>query len=143
MRILVADDEPLALRVLEATLTAWGHSVEAVADGDAAWEILESENPPQVAIIDWMMPGLNGLDLCRQIRARVDRPYVFLLLLSGRGEAEDLVTGMDAGADDYMVKPFDPRMLRVRLRAGMRILELQSELITTREALRDQATNDA
>jgi len=123
-------------------LTAWGYDPVAVRDGDEAWRILQSEDSPRLAILDWMMPGANGVDLCRRVRSTGREPYVYILLLTARTESQDLVEGMEAGADDYLTKPFKRHELRVRLRAGRRVLDLQSELLRTREALRVQATHD-
>jgi diguanylate cyclase (GGDEF)-like protein len=111
-------------------------------DGKEAWEALQQPDGPQLAILDWMMPGLNGVDVCRGVRAAGREPYVYILLLTARSDSQDLEDGMEAGADDYVTKPFKPHELRVRLRAGRRILELQQQLLAAREALRQQATHD-
>jgi len=94
-------------------------------DGLEAWRILESAGAPRLAILDWMMPGMDGVELCRRVRAAGREPYIYILLLTARTELEDLVQGMEAGADDYLTKPFNSEELRVRLRAGRRILDLQ------------------
>src|SRR5208283_101239 len=114
----------------------------AARDGLEAWRILESAAAPRLAILDWMMPGMDGVELCRRVRTASREPYIYILLLTARTESEDLVEGMEAGADDYLTKPFNTHELRVRLRAGRRILDLQEELMVAREALRDQATHD-
>ena len=142
MRVLIADDSPVSRRLLEQTLRGWGYEVAAVADGAEAWQVLNSENPPTLAILDWMMPGFTGPELCRMVRARSKEPYTYILLLTSRSERDDMVAGMDAGADDYVTKPFDRHELQVRLRAGTRIVDLQEQLVATREALRVQATRD-
>jgi diguanylate cyclase (GGDEF)-like protein len=111
-------------------------------DGNEAWKALEVADGPRLAILDWMMPGLNGVDVCRAVRAADREPYVYILLLTARTDSQDLVEGMEAGADDYLTKPFQAHELRVRLRAGRRVLELQEQLLAAREALRDQATHD-
>jgi diguanylate cyclase (GGDEF)-like protein len=142
MRILIADDSLLSRRLLEDTLRNWGYEVTAVRDGTEAREILSGEDCPPIAILDWMMPGCTGPELCDMVRSSAREPYTYILLLTSRNEKQDLVTGMEAGADDYITKPFDRHELQVRLRAGTRIVELQQQLLNTREALREQATRD-
>lgn len=142
MRILVVDDDPLTLHMVVYRLRQWGHEVTSCTDGDSAWKILEGGMVPNVAILDWMMPGLNGPELCQKIRSKKDRPYVYIVLLSGRNNPEDLIAGLDAGADDYLTKPFHLGELEARLRAGKRIVDLQNELISARETLRIQAMQD-
>lgn len=143
MRILIADDDPISRRVLEATLTRWGFKVDVAHDGEEAWQILSHPSAPAMAIVDWMMPRLDGPDLCRRLRETDIERYIYVILLTSKQLEEDLVEGLGAGADDYLTKPFKPAELKVRLRAGNRILELQSELMAARDALRDQATFDA
>jgi len=128
--------------MLRSMLTRWGYEVVNVRDGEEAWDVLQTDGAPRLAILDWMMPGLDGVEVCRRVRAARREPYVYILLLTARTESEDLVEGMDAGADDYLTKPFKAHELRVRLRAGTRILDLQEELLKAREALREQATHD-
>lgn len=143
MRVLIADDSVVSRHLLEASVRKWGYEAVVACDGDEAWRILQGENPPALAVLDWMMPGMTGLDLCRLIRQQDHEPYTYILLLTSKGLKEDLLTGMDAGADDYVIKPFDSNELQVRLRAGSRIVSLQSQLLAAREALREQATHDA
>jgi diguanylate cyclase (GGDEF)-like protein len=142
MRILIADDSLLSRRLLEDTLRNWGYEVVAARDGTQAREILSGPDSPPLAILDWMMPGHTGPELCDFVRRAGAEPYTYILLLTSRNEKQDLVTGMEAGADDYITKPFDRHELQVRLRAGRRIVELQEQLLRTREALREQATRD-
>jgi diguanylate cyclase (GGDEF)-like protein len=144
MRILIADDSVVSRHLLDATLRRWGYEVVIACDGNEAWRILEADNAPKIAILDWMMPGLTGPGVCRKVRANAkDKDlYTYILLLSSKSQREDLIEGMEAGADDYLTKPFDQHELQVRLRPGVRILELQHELISAREELRDQATKD-
>jgi diguanylate cyclase (GGDEF)-like protein len=142
MTILIADDDAVSRRVLEQTLKSWGYGVTAAADGAEAWRILSGSDAPCLAILDWMMPGYTGPELCRMVRQRAREPYTYILLLTSRSERGDIVEGMDSGADDYVTKPFDRHELQVRLRAGTRIVDLQAQLLTTREALRVQATRD-
>jgi two-component system cell cycle response regulator len=142
MRVLIADDSLLSRRLLEETLLSWGYEVSAVADGTEAWRVLSGGDPPRLAILDWMMPGHTGPELCKMLRDKAQEPYTYILLLTSRSERDDMVEGMDAGADDYVIKPFDKHELKVRLRAGTRIVDLQEQLLATREALRLQATRD-
>src|SRR4051812_18501045 len=123
-------------------LTWWGYQPLLVRDGREAWEILQREDAPRLALLDWMMPGMDGPELCRRVRAAGREPYTYILLLTARTESQDLVEGMDAGADDYLTKPFNAHELRARLRAGTRIIQLQEQLLQAREALRQQATHD-
>lgn len=135
MRVLIADDDRLSARVLEANLRNHGYDVVTVSDGAKAWEILESDDRPQMAVLDWMMPEMDGLEVCRRVR-QAGGPYVYILLLTGNTDRDAVVTGIDAGADDYIQKPFNPGELQARLRSGKRIVELE-------EKLRKQATYDA
>jgi PleD family two-component response regulator len=143
LRALLAKDDPVFQHILRRLLLRWGYDVELAEDGPSAWTVLRSEDPPRLAILDWMMPGMDGVEICRNVRALDREPYTYIVLLTGRNESGDLVTGMDAGADDYVTKPFDAHELRVRLRAGSRIVNLQEELLQAREALREQATHDS
>ncbi len=143
VRVLAAEDNPVFQSMLRSMLTKWGYDPVIARDGLEAWRVLDSENAPRLAILDWMMPGLDGVEICRRVRAAAREPYSYLVLLTARTESQDLVEGMEAGADDYLTKPFAAQELRVRLRAGRRILDLQSELMAAREALRVQATHDA
>ena len=143
MRVLIAEDDPVSRRLLEVFLAKWGYQVVVAEDGDQAWGILQQPDSPRLVVLDWMMPGLSGPELCRQIRSQGQEPYTYVLLLTARSQKQDLIAGMEAGADDYLTKPFDAQELNVRLRAGRRILELQAELVAAREALREQATRDA
>lgn len=142
MRILIADDSLVSRHLLEATLRNWGYEVVVACDGSEAWRILQASDAPNIAILDWMMPGQTGPEVCRMVRQKALEPYTYILLLTSRSLKEDVVAGMDSGADDYLTKPFDQHELKVRLRAGTRIVDLQAELLATREALREQATRD-
>lgn len=140
--ILIAEDDPVSRRMLEAFLQKSGYQVVTAVDGLDALRILESENAPALAVLDWMMPGLEGPQVCQRVRARPDRPYTYILLLTGRSQKDDLLRGLESGADDYLTKPFDAAELRARLHVGERILELQNGLIAAREELRFRATHD-
>ena len=142
MRVLVAEDNPVFQTMLCRILENWGYVAVSVRDGESAWKVLQSEESPRLAILDWMMPGLDGVEVCRRVRDEGREPYTYIVLLTARTESEDLVQAMDAGADDYLTKPFRNHELRVRLRAGRRILDLQEQLLRAREALREQATHD-
>jgi diguanylate cyclase (GGDEF)-like protein len=124
-------------------LRKWGYEVTVACDGAEALQILEREDAPALIILDWMMPGMTGLEVCQRIRQRGSEPYIYILLLTSKSQKEDLIEGMDAGADDYITKPFDQNELQVRLRAGTRLVDLQAQLLSAREALREQATRDS
>ena len=143
MKILIADDSLVSRHLLEATLRKWGYEVVVACDGEQALTLLQTEDAPAVAILDWMMPGITGLEVCRRVRLRAREPYTYILLLTSKSQKEDLIEGMEAGADDYITKPFDQHELQVRLRAGTRLVDLQAELLSAREALREQATKDS
>jgi CheY-like chemotaxis protein len=128
MRILIADDEPIGRTFLTRILGKWGHDVTAVADGDAAWSVLQQKNAPQLLILDWMMPGVSGVEVCSRLRKEPDRPYSYVILLTARHDAHDVVEGLESGADAYLSKPIGPPELRERVRAGERILTLQERL---------------
>lgn len=143
MRVLIADDSIVSRHLLEAALRKADYEVVSACDGTQAWSLLQEEDAPRLVILDWMMPGMTGLEICQRIRKWSRETYTYVLLLTSKNGREDLIAGMDAGADDYITKPFDQQELQVRLRAGRRILELHSELLAAREALRDQATRDS
>ncbi len=142
MRVLIADDNAMSRLTLRSQLKKWGYEVVEASDGDAAWAILSMPDSPRLAILDWMMPGLDGIELCRRVRAQELEPYLYVILLTGRESKDDVVAGLAAGADDYVTKPFDAQELRVRVRAGERICTLHGELVTARERLRYEATHD-
>lgn len=142
MRILIAEDEIISRRVLQSHLTKWGYEVLATTDGEEAWQVLQSDDPPKLAILDWMMPKMDGVEVSRRLRAAKDREYVYILLLTAKGQKEDVIAGLEAGADDYLTKPFDAHELQARVRAGARIIHLQDELIHAREEIRKEATHD-
>lgn len=142
MRILLADDDEVSRHILKATLSRWGFDVVTAVDGDEAWHILEAEEAPRLAILDWMMPGMDGVDVCRKVREQLTGPYIYMLLLTSKREKEDIVSGMAAGADDYVSKPFDQQELRMRLKAGERIIDLQEKLLHAQQELQYMATHD-
>ncbi len=129
---------------MQRTLEKFGYEVVLAEDGRAAVEILSQPDGPRLALIDWMMPKLDGLGLCREVRrTQRDGAYVYILLLTSRQDAEDVVAGLEAGADDYITKPFHPAVLRARLHTGRRILSLEETLVQAREEMRFKATHDA
>ncbi len=141
-RILIAEDDPVSRRLLEAFLVKWGYQVVAAEDGLEALKILENADAPSLAVLDWMMPGLEGPQVCQRVRARPDQPYTYILLLTARSQRDDLLRGLESGADDYLTKPFDAQELRARVHVGQRVLDLQNSLIAAREELRFRATYD-
>jgi diguanylate cyclase (GGDEF)-like protein len=142
MRVLVADDDPVSRRVVEVSLRQEGHEPVLAEDGGDALRILQQPDSPRLAVLDWLMPSMSGLDVCRAIRSGAGEPYVYVLLLTGKDRHEEIVEGLDAGADDYLTKPCNLHELRARVRAGVRLLTLQDELVDARERLRVQATHD-
>lgn len=143
MKILIADDSIVSRHLLEATLRKWGYEVMVACDGAEALALLQRDDAPSLIILDWMMPGMTGVEVCRRIRERDSEPYTYILLLTSKSQKEDLIEGMEAGADDYITKPFDQNELQVRLRAGTRLVDLQAQLLKAREDLREQATHDS
>ncbi len=136
-RILIAEDHYVSRHLLERNLTNWGFQVVTAEDGEAALRVLESEGTPPLAIVDWMMPNLDGLEVCRRVRAQVGRPYIYLVLLTAKGHKEEIAAGLEAGADDYVIKPFDPDELRARLKVGQRVVELERQLASRVNALEE------
>jgi two-component system, cell cycle response regulator len=141
-RILIAEDDPISRRMLQSFLVKWGYEVLAADNGTEALSILDDPAAPPLAVLDWMMPGMEGPEICREIRKHPERPYTYVLLLTARSQKEDLLKGLEAGADDYLTKPFDAQELRARLRVGQRILDLQHHLLAATEELRFRATHD-
>lgn len=138
MKVLIADDDPHSLRLLRLLLMKEGYEVVCASNGQEALQILNGENSPRLIVLDWMMPDIDGLTICKRIRASEnEEEYRYVVLLTARGETEDLVTGMDAGADDYIIKPFHESELKVRLRAGKRILDLHKQLLERTQTVQD------
>lgn len=142
MKVLVADDEPITRRTLEASLRRWGYEVIVAKDGLEAAQILEQPGAPNLLLLDWQMPGLDGVNLCRAIRRRKAEPYTYVLMLTSKREKCDVIEGLESGADDFISKPFDPQELRMRLLTGERILVLLDQLVAAREAIRDMSLHD-
>lgn len=128
IRVLIADDDRVAATLLARTLEKWGLQVVAVENGDAAWRAIELDPTISLVVLDWCMPGLDGPEVCRRIRAEVSRAHLHVLLLTAREGRSDIVEGLEAGADDYLRKPFDPDVLRARIGVGLRVLKLRERL---------------
>jgi len=143
VKILVAEDDPVSLRLMERTLQRSGYEVVMAKDGKQAVHQLARKGGPRLALIDWMMPELDGPGVCREVRSRHEDLYVYILLLTSKESSEDIVKGLEAGADDYLTKPCDPRELIARLHTGRRILQLEDKLVGAREELRFKATHDS
>jgi len=137
MKVLIAEDDKVSRRLLQATLGRLGFDVVTTENGAQAWQALQAADAPRLAILDWMMPELDGVDVCRNVRQRQDGPYVYIILLTARGQKKDVVTGLEAGADDYLIKPFDPQELRSRITVGERILRLEAALEAKVRELKD------
>ncbi|HVP56894.1 MAG TPA: response regulator [bacterium] len=135
MKILIAEDDAVSRRLLERKLLTWGYQVVACSNGLDAWKALEQDDAPHLAILNWMMPGMDGVQICREVRKQQRKHYTYMILLTARDQKEDIVEGIEAGADDYVTKPFNPHELNVRVRAGKRVLEMHDELFQ-REKLR-------
>jgi phosphoserine phosphatase RsbU/P len=128
MKILIAEDDAVSRRMLEVFLARWGFQVVVATDGAEAWRVLESGDAPQLAILDWMMPVMDGIEICRRVREIRRASPAYLILLTARGGNQDIVRGLDAGADDYVTKPFNHEELRARVLVGVRVVELQASL---------------
>lgn len=128
MRVLIAEDDVVVRRLLEASLVKWGYEVVVVCDGSEAWEVLAGEDLPELVLLDWMMPGMDGLEVCRRVKSRDGGRYIYVIMLTAKRGKGDVAVGLDAGADDYVTKPFSARELRARVNVGMRMLNLQRSL---------------
>lgn len=143
MKVLVAEDDVLSRRILEKMLVQWGYEPVSACNGSEAWGILQQADAPQLALLDWVMPEMDGMELCRRIRARESGTYVYVILLTARNQREEMLQALNDGVDDYLVKPWDVAEMRARLNAGTRIVRLQEELIRAQDALRFQASHDS
>jgi two-component system, cell cycle response regulator len=142
MKVLIADDSATSRAMLRSVLTRWGYDVVMAENGKEALDILAKDDPPPMAVLDWVMPELTGPEVCRRVRETLREPYTYILLLTSKNTKGETVEGLEAGADDYIVKPFDQHELQVRLRAGQRIIDLQLNLLQAREELRERASKD-
>ncbi|MEW6671359.1 MAG: response regulator [Thermodesulfobacteriota bacterium] len=129
MKILIAEDDAITLKMLERKLNSWGYEVVSVADGNAAWETLQQDDAPNLLLLDWMMPGMDGIEICRKLQRQPKDAPTYIILLTARDNEDDIVAGLDAGADDYITKPFGNNELRSRVNVGRRIIALQHELL--------------
>lgn len=141
MKILIAEDEQVSRRVLQASLVKEGHEVSLARDGEEAWEMLKQDNPVPLAILDWNMPGLTGPEICRRVRERKTDQPTYIILLTTRDSRQDIVAGLQAGANDYITKPFDFDELSARVRVGERVVQLQRTLADRVKELEDALTN--
>ena len=128
MRVLIADDETASRRMLERALTRWSYEVVSATDGEQAWALLQQPDPPTIMVLDWLMPRLDGIAMCRRVRAHPLLRSAYVILLTSRTAKEDVVEGLQAGADDYVTKPFDTSELRARMQVGVRVVKLQNAL---------------
>ena len=128
MRVLIAEDDMTSRAVLTAILQKWGYDPVAVEDGRSAWDIMKKPDAPPLALLDWEMPGMNGAELCRRLREHERKETLYLILITSRGEPQDIVRGLEAGADDYIAKPYDNAELKARVDVGRRMLMLQNEM---------------
>jgi two-component system cell cycle response regulator len=129
MKILIAEDDPVSRRVLEANLVEWGYDVMIASDGSEAWELLQKPDAPNLVISDWMMPHMDGLELCRRIRQMEKSGYIYFIILTAKGRKEDIIEGLEAGADDFLIKPFDRQELKYRAKIGERIINLEFRIL--------------
>jgi phosphoserine phosphatase RsbU/P len=129
MKILIAEDNVTTRRILETILVKWNYDVISACDGNDAWEKLQVDDPPKLIILDWMMPGINGVEICRRLRRTDPVDPMYIILLTARDEKNDIVEGLGAGADDYISKPFDTEELRARIDVGRRVVDLQTALL--------------
>jgi two-component system cell cycle response regulator len=141
MRIAIVDDDPISRQILRTSLKRFGYEVIEASDGQAAWEMIQEQNP-RFIITDWLMPRMDGLELIRNIRAAVQKNYTYIIIISGKEDKNDVITGLEAGADDYLVKPFDGLELRARVCIGVRILELETDLKIARDQMEAMAMHD-
>jgi two-component system, cell cycle response regulator len=141
-KVLLADDDTASRLTLLRWLQGWGYTVTTAVDGEAAMKALADDPEIRLAMLDWIMPKHDGVDVCRVIRSGPAEPYVYVVLLTARDKREDIVAGLEAGADDYLIKPCHPLELEMRLRAGCRVVNLQEQLVKAREALRYEAMHD-
>ena len=137
MRILIAEDDVLSRRMLQELLERWGYNVTAVCDGEAALKNILGENPPQLAILDWIMPGLEGIDICRRIREDFKNNTIYIIMLTIKEQKDEIISALEAGANDYIIKPFNISELHARIQVGKRVVELQESLEERVKVLED------
>jgi|APSaa5957512576_1039674.scaffolds.fasta_scaffold21536_1 phosphoserine phosphatase RsbU/P len=142
MQILIAEDEAASRLVLEKTLKSWDYDVVSTVDGNEAWEVLRGEDSPQLAILDWMMPNMDGVEVCRLVRSEPSLQNLYLIMLTALDTADNIVEALDAGANDYIAKPFDRKELQARIRVGVRVVELQNALAQRVRELEDSIARE-
>ncbi len=143
MQVLIVEDSPVYRKLIGDYLKDWGFTVQIAENGAKGWEFLQQQSAPKLALLDWVLPDLDGIELCHRIRqAGANREYVYVILLTGKDGRQNMLEAMQAGADDFLAKPFDAHELKARLMVGQRILTLQDELISARESMRQAATHD-
>lgn len=140
MKLLIAEDDPVSRRLLEVMLTGWGYEVQVACAGRSVCQALEAADPPLLALLDWMLPEMDGLEICRRVRSTETGKTIYIVLLTTKAGKQDVIAGLDSGADDYITKPFDREELRARLRAGCRIVDLQSRLAQRMAELEESMT---
>lgn len=129
MKVLIADDDALSRKILQDCLSEWGYDIVMANNGNEAWSILGKIDRPNMAVLDWMMPGMDGVEICRRLRSLNLPNYVYVILLTARSKREDVINGLESGADDYIIKPFNHEELRSRLKIGQRIIELEHRIL--------------
>ena len=143
MRILLAEDSTFYRRVISSYLTQWGFDLVSAPDGKEAWKILRSPDGPRLALLDWMLPEIEGIELCRRLRTGAEGVgYIYTILVTSKNQKREMLEALDAGADDFLSKPFDPAELKARIQVGKRIVELQQKLVLSNHALRFAASHD-
>lgn len=143
MTVLLAEDSPVYQRLITTHLQDWGFNFECASDGQEAWELLRREDAPRLALLDWVLPTVDGVELCRRLRERPENgPYTYTILLTAKSRRQEMLEAMDAGADDFLAKPFDPLELKARLLVGKRIVDLQQKLVSANSALHFAANHD-
>jgi two-component system cell cycle response regulator len=141
--ILLAEDSPVYRHLITGHLSEWSFDFVCAKDGRVAWDLLTKPDAPRLALLDWVLPGLDGVELCRRLRQRPEtEPYTYTILLTAKSQQHEMLEAMDAGADDFLAKPFDPPELKARLQVGKRIVELQQKLVSANEALHYAANHD-
>jgi two-component system cell cycle response regulator len=143
MRVLLADDDDFYRHYVCSALERWGYEIVTASEGNEAARILQGAAPPQIAILDWMMPGMNGVEICSHVRQQIKDVYVYIILITSKNQKSDVIAGLDAQADDYLIKPFELEELRARLKSGCRIVSMQAALDQKQQELRHRATHDS